>query len=75
MKILENKVKDLEKNQTTILASPIPDDSRFPMIMFQSASGKPGGLNIYGMLQAVAYEVTRSKITNRKLTANAAIPL
>ncbi|XP_026576891.1 syntaxin-4 isoform X1 [Pseudonaja textilis] len=27
LKILENKVKDLEKNQTTVLASPIPDDN------------------------------------------------
>ncbi|KAG8140678.1 hypothetical protein E2320_003329 [Naja naja] len=27
LKVLENKVKDLEKNQTTVLASPIPDDN------------------------------------------------
>ncbi|XP_032093188.1 syntaxin-4 [Thamnophis elegans] len=27
LKVLEHKVKDLEKNQTTVLASPIPDDN------------------------------------------------
>lgn len=59
--MLESKVKDLEKHQTTILATPLPEDSKFAILQGKVSK------KMQELLTGEAWTVTLRELTGRDL--------